>query len=163
MSGAANDPSPEALRAKREGNLFRMLFRMTRMMTDETVARMQARGVTGMMPAYPRLLGNLDTEGTRLGALARKMGVTRQAVAQLAVEVEKAGFVDRRPDPEDGRGVIIGFTPKGRQALAVAIETIAEVEADFARVIGPEAFQRLKADLAAIIAARDLKGGFGLD
>ncbi|MCX7888121.1 MAG: MarR family transcriptional regulator [Rhodobacteraceae bacterium] len=132
-------------------------------MTDETVARMQARGITGMMPAYPRLLGNLDTEGTRLGALARKMGVTRQAVAQLAQEVERAGFVTRKPDPEDGRGVIVAFTAEGRRALSVAIETIAAIEADFAAVIGDDALVRLKADMAAILAARDARGGFGLD
>lgn len=163
MSDAAEYPAPEAFRARREGNLFRLLLRVTRMMTDETATRMQAHGITGMMPAYPRLLGNLDTEGTRLGALARKMGVTRQAAAQLAGEIEKAGFVNRKPDPEDGRGVIVTFTPKGRHALAKAVEVIADIEADCARVVGTAALDRMKADMAAVLAAYDPKGGFGLD
>ncbi len=155
--------TPDAFRAKREGNLLRELLRISRLMSDDTVARMRARGVTGMMPAYPRLLGNLDTEGTRIGALARKMGVTRQAAAQLAVEIERAGFVARLPDPEDGRGVIVRFTAPGRAALACAVEVIAEIEQDYARVVGPERLALVKATLADLLAARDREGGFGLD
>ena len=92
-------------RTKRENLLLRLLVRLTRQMTVETVTRMQKRGVHGMQPGYVRLLGNLDTEGTRIGGLSRKMGTTRQAVTQLATEIEKAGFVERLPDPDDGRRV----------------------------------------------------------
>ena len=69
-------------RQRREGILLRQLLRASRMMGDETVARMRRRGIEGMQPSYPRLLGNLDTEGTRITGLSLRMGVSRQAVAQ---------------------------------------------------------------------------------
>ena len=127
--------SEPEFRAKREQVLLRLLLRITRAMTVETVTRMQARGVLGMQPAYPRLLGNLDTDGTRLSALARRMGVSRQAVAQLVAEIEKAGFVTRASDPDDGRGVIISFTAKGREALGIAVEVMTGIEQDYAAII----------------------------
>jgi DNA-binding MarR family transcriptional regulator len=153
----------EQFRARREGNLLRLLLRITRQMSDETVARMRARGITGMLPAYPRLLGNLDTEGTRIGALARKMGTTRQAVAQLSKEIEAAGFVQRVADPEDGRGVIVKFTKKGRAALSNAVEVIAEIEAEYVSVVGKQRLQEAKGTIADVLASLDRGGEFGLD
>lgn len=155
--------SPEAFRARREKILLRQLVRITRHMTVETVTRMQARGIAGMQPAYPRLLGNLDTEGTRIGALARRMGTTRQATAQLAVEIEKAGFVERSPDPKDGRGVIVRFTPKGRAALDCAVEVMAAIEADYAGIVGAADLHQVKETLGRLLGAVDQPGAFGLD
>lgn len=150
-------------RAKREQVLLRLLLRITRAMTVETVARMQARGVVGMQPGYPRLLGNLDTDGTRLSALARRMGVTRQAVAQLVAEIEKAGFVTRTPDPDDGRGVIVSFTPTGRATLAIAVEVMTAIEADYGKVISASGMTDLKGMLKAILDQTDPTTAFGMD
>ncbi|MBI2719702.1 MAG: MarR family transcriptional regulator [Rhizobiales bacterium] len=152
-----------AFRAKREQMLLRLLVRLFRRMSDETVLRMRKRGIAGMMPAYPRLLGNLDTGGTRIGALARKMGTTRQAVAQLAAEIERAGFVERVPDPEDGRGVIVRFTKKGRAGLACAIEVMIEIEAEYATIIDAKGLSELKRLMAAILDVTDQEGRFGLN
>lgn len=163
MNDPKTDKREAEFRARREKILLRQLVRLFRLMNDETVARMQARGVTGMLPSYPRLLGNLDTEGTRISGLARRMGITRQAVAQLAKEIEAAGFVERRPDPDDGRGVIVAFTPKGRETLGMAVEVMGEIEQDYRAVIGAERYELLKDDLKAILDSFDRQGGFGLD
>jgi len=157
------DDQEAEFRARRERILLRQLLRATRLMSDDTVARMRARGGADMQPGYPRLLGNLDTGGTRLNALARRMGVTRQAVTQLAKEVEGAGFVGRRPDPDDGRGVIVSFTPKGRNALAMAVEVMTEIEGDYAGIIGIDGLNQLKDHLKAILDRFDRPGAFGLD
>jgi DNA-binding MarR family transcriptional regulator len=154
---------PSVFRAKREQILLRLLIRLTRHMTVETVTRMQQRGIAGMQPAYPRLLGNLDTEGTRIGGLARRMGTTRQAVAQLAKEIETAGFVERVADPKDGRGVIVRFTRKGRAGLACAIEVMTEIESEYAGIIGADGLRQLKSLMAGVLEVTDRPGTFGLD
>ena len=154
---------PSSFRAKRENMLLRLLVRLTRQMTIETVTRMQKRGVHGMQPGYVRLLGNLDTEGTRIGGLSRKMGTTRQAVTQLATEIEKAGFVERLPDPDDGRGVIVRFTKKGRAGLQCAVEVMTEIEAEYAGLLGAGGLAQLKSLMATILEQTDTQGTFGLD
>jgi DNA-binding MarR family transcriptional regulator len=162
MNDQARDKEAE-FRARRERILLRQLLRAFRLMNDETVARMRRRGIDGMQPSFPRLLGNLDTEGTRISGLASRMGVSRQAVAQLAKEVEAAGFIERRPDPTDGRGVIIAFTPLGRSALATAVDVMGEIERDYQSVIGAAGLEQLKDHLKAILDRFDRPGEFGMD
>jgi DNA-binding MarR family transcriptional regulator len=91
------------------------------------------------------------------------MGTTRQAVTQLAAEIEKAGFVERRPDPDDGRGVIVCFTKKGRAALQLAVEVMTEIEAEFASLMRQDGLGTLKSLLAEILDQTDAQGKFGLD
>ncbi len=150
-------------REKREHLLLRLLVRLTRQMSMDTVARMQKRGVQGMQPTYVRLLGNLDTEGTRVGGLARRMGTTRQAVTQLAKEIEKAGFVERLSDPLDGRGVIVCFTRKGRRTLGIAVEVMTEIDTQYAALLPAGGLETLKTLMASILDQTDVQGTFGLD
>jgi DNA-binding MarR family transcriptional regulator len=154
---------PDSFRARREQILLRLLLRITRAMTVETVERIRARGHREMQLSFPRLLGNLDTEGTRIGALARRMGTSRQAVSQLLKEVEAAGLVERRADPKDGRGIVIRFTPHGRKVLADAVEVMADIEADYASLIGKQGLDRLKRMLKQLLDEVDRPGAFGLD
>ena len=152
-----------SFRARREQVLLRLFLRITRVMTLETVERMRTLGITQMQPSFPWLLGNLDTEGTRIGALARRMGTSRQAASQLGKEIEAAGLVERRPDPHDRRGVIISFTPHGRSVLASAVEVMTEIEAEYAGVIGDQGMTRLKRSLKRLLDRVDKSGEFGLD
>jgi DNA-binding MarR family transcriptional regulator len=153
---------PEEFRAVREQMLLRMVVRLYRSMNDETIRRMQLRG-HDMQLTFTRFLGNLDTEGTRIGALARRMGTTRQAANQLLLEIERGGFVERRPDPEDKRGVIVCFTPRGRKALNDAVESMLEIEAEYASAIGASGYKKLKQLLFELVEKTDPQGGFGLD
>ena len=41
-------------------------------------------------------------------------------MAQTLAELETAGLIDRRPDPADGRRVLIELTPGGRERLLEA-------------------------------------------
>jgi DNA-binding MarR family transcriptional regulator len=155
--------SPEDLRRRREQMLLRQIFRLFRVMSDETTRRVVARGHDGLQSAHLRLLGNLDTEGTRLNALGRRMGVSRQAVSQMVDELKRLGRIERHPDPDDARAVIVQFTPTGRRMLADGIAAMTDIEAEYAAVIGKRALQRIKTDLALLLEAIDPAGGFGRD
>jgi DNA-binding MarR family transcriptional regulator len=141
---------PTSRPRRREQLLSRLLLRLSRATNDETVRRVQARGHRELPPSYPRLLGNLDADGTRLSALTRRMGSTRQAVSQLLQEMEARGFVERAQDPSDKRGVIVRFTHKGRRALADAVAVTEEIEAEYARLLGATAFRQLKKTLGKL-------------
>jgi DNA-binding MarR family transcriptional regulator len=65
------------------------------------------------------VLGRLDRDGlSGISAIAAAERVRPQSVASTVVALEKAGLVSRRPDPGDGRRVVIELTPAGREALA---------------------------------------------
>ena len=66
------------------------------------------------------VLGRLDRDGlTGVSAIAAAERVRPQSVASTVAALEEAGLISRRPDPGDGRRVVIELTPAGRQALAV--------------------------------------------
>jgi hypothetical protein len=50
-------------------------------------------------------------------------------MSELVVGLEAAGFVQRVPDPADGRAKLICLTPLGRRVVRRAVEEIANIEA----------------------------------
>jgi DNA-binding MarR family transcriptional regulator len=68
--------------------------------------------------AHGTVLGRLDREGARSTSdLAGSERVRPQSMAQTVSELEADGLVSRRPDPADGRRVLLELTAKGREAL----------------------------------------------
>jgi DNA-binding MarR family transcriptional regulator len=58
----------------------------------------------------------IGPRGTRQAELARRIGLSKQAVQQLVDDLEREGVVVRRPDPGDQRAKIVVFTDKGLAA-----------------------------------------------
>lgn len=54
----------------------------------------------------------------RLGELTATEQVTQSAITQLVTRLERDGLVERRPDPSDGRGVLVHITDTGRAVVA---------------------------------------------
>ena len=64
------------------------------------------------------VLGRLDREGPQTtSALAASERVRPQSMAQTIGDLEGDGLVARRPDPTDGRQILIELTEEGRQTL----------------------------------------------
>jgi DNA-binding MarR family transcriptional regulator len=82
----------------------------------------------------------------RLTALATVEGVAQPSMTALVTGLEKAGLVERRPDPGDGRVVLVALTDAGREHMRIR------------RTHGAEWFTGLvdqlsEADTAALVAA----------
>jgi DNA-binding MarR family transcriptional regulator len=149
------DLTPEELRSHRETVLLRLLIRTSQAETSELTNRLHAAGHGSVQSSYIGLLANVDTEGTRVVTIAKRTGNTRQAVSQLINAIEAAGFLERTPDPADGRAVLVRHTSAGRNLLADALEMMADIEAGYERVIGPGRMRALKKALADIAQAAD--------
>jgi DNA-binding MarR family transcriptional regulator len=152
---------PNELREWRDATLYRLSLRASRAETTETLARLHARGHVGVTLGYTNFLANLDTEGTTLSALARRVGVTRQAAGQRIVEIEAAGYVSRQPDPADGRSVLVRQTAKGRKLLRDALDIVADLEAEYEEIIGAKRMDAMKATLRMLVDKVDPEGALG--
>ena len=63
-------------------------------------------------------LAHLDRSGpTTSAALAREVQITAQAMGTTLNALRTRGLIERRPDPDDGRRVVLTVTETGRQAL----------------------------------------------
>jgi DNA-binding MarR family transcriptional regulator len=57
---------------------------------------------------------SIDPEkGTPSTALGPKMGMEATSLSRILKRMQKKGLIERHPNPEDGRGVIIKLTPFG--------------------------------------------------
>jgi len=69
--------------------------------------------------AQASVLSRLDREGAQTTSeLAAAERVRPQSMAQTLAELESDGLITRRPDPGDGRRVLIELTAAGRDRLA---------------------------------------------
>ena len=95
--------------------------------TWQAVARMyneQAATYGGSM-AIGFVLLNIDREnGTPSTTLAPQMGMEPTSLSRTLKSMEEKGLITRRPNPEDGRGVLIHLTDFGRQMRERSRETV---------------------------------------
>jgi DNA-binding MarR family transcriptional regulator len=64
------------------------------------------------------VLGRLDREGTKsIGYLALAERVRPQSMTQTISDLESEGLIVRRPDPADGRRILVELTDEGRDTL----------------------------------------------
>jgi|TARA_R110000823_G_scaffold227834_1_gene355035 DNA-binding MarR family transcriptional regulator len=54
-------------------------------------------------------------EGTPSTALGPKMGMEATSLSRTLKSMEQKGLIERKPNPEDGRGVLIHLTPFGKE------------------------------------------------
>jgi DNA-binding MarR family transcriptional regulator len=119
-------------------------------MSEELVARLAARGHPEVRYAHGTVFQFLDDAGTRVSDLAERAQMTKQAMAQLVAHLEAHGYVERVPDPADGRAKLVRATDRGRAVFAVARELVAEVDARLEARLGTAKLQRLRALLGEL-------------
>ncbi|HEY1518708.1 MAG TPA: MarR family winged helix-turn-helix transcriptional regulator [Solirubrobacteraceae bacterium] len=100
------------------------------------------------------VFGNIDPEGTRLTDLAERARMTKQSVGEVTSDLEQRGYVERVPDPSDGRAKIIRLTERGRAAQALGVGLIDEIEQEWAERFGTERVTALREALEAITGER---------
>jgi len=81
------------------------------------IRRLRAEG--GQPPVgQMAVLGRLDREGpASTSDLAAAERMRPQSMAQTVRDLESAGLVSRRPDPDDGRRALVELTPAGLERL----------------------------------------------
>ena len=157
---ALDDP---AIRAWRDQTLYRLLLRASRAESTATLQRVRELGYGDVSLADTTLLASLDTEGTIMSALARRVGVTRQAVSQQIAALESAGYVERRPSEADGRAAVVTRTARGRALLDDALDVVEGLETDYQSLLGAERLAALKALLSSLLERIDPTGTLGMD
>jgi DNA-binding MarR family transcriptional regulator len=94
------------------------------------------------------------TPDCRVYDIADALSLTTGGVSKLVDSIESAGYVKRRPNPEDRRSSIIELTSTGRKALARATTTFeAELQLRLGADVSDRALRQFAATLNALRAA----------
>jgi DNA-binding MarR family transcriptional regulator len=108
--------------------IISVLRSTTRMMIHELLDALDNAGYPDMQAAFHPLFECIDDEGTRLTELAARADMTHQSMGEIVVSLEQRGYVERRPDPADGRARLVCLTPAGRKLRRVGTEKIRDIE-----------------------------------
>ncbi len=116
----------------------------------------EQRGYSGLKLHFGSYMTLISGHGTRITDLAEQLSISKQAVNQTINQIENAGYLERQPDPSDGRAKRVVLTAAGEQLLADGSDLLTEIEAEFAALIGKQRTKRLAHHLAALYSALDL-------
>ena len=138
-------PQPwEVLAVKRAVNLRQLLLATSRLVNWKMTEILVHRGYKRFRTTHLNIFSHIDLDGTRLNVLATRANMTKQAMWQLANELEMLGYAQRRVDPSDRRNRIIVLTPKGMKLLFDSFGALEEIESNLAAVVGVQPYQHLK-------------------
>ena len=136
--------SPENL-----GVLLREPFRVGSELLHQRFAE---RGHPDVRPPHGNVFQFLDGAGTRVSVLAERAQITKQSMAELVAHLERHGYVERVPDPDDRRAKLVRATGRGEEVYAIAREFVAELEREWTKRLGAAKMRRLRALLEELNA-----------
>jgi DNA-binding MarR family transcriptional regulator len=112
-----------------------------------------AAGFTDLSPAQEVVFALLSPQGERIVDLARRAHITKQAMGYLVAALEAGGYLERLPDPHDGRAQLIRRTERGWAVNRTARQLVAELQEEWAAVLGPDRMQTLLELLRELLRA----------
>ena len=116
-----------------------------------------AAGFDDLSPSHQPVFMMLKPEGDRIVDLAKRVGMTKQAMGYLVKHLEGRGYLERIQHPADGRAQLIRRTERGWDVSRLARVLVQEVQDDWAEQLGQERMDQL------IILLRDLVRHIGVD
>ncbi|MEU4606946.1 MarR family transcriptional regulator [Kribbella sp. NPDC023972] len=96
------------------------------------------------------VLRTLSAGPTSISRLAERLGITKQGASQIVDDMERRGYVERRPDPSDARARLLQLTTRGEAALAAARKFHQAYERKLRRQFGDGAIDSLRDVLTAM-------------
>lgn len=125
-------------------NLGQLLLQGFRWFDESLLNALHAAGWPQITRAHSMVFANLDPGGTRTAQIARRAGVTRQAIHQVVCDLQRLGLVELLDDPTNRTAKLVVPTARGRDSISVALAAFTDLEAELARRIGISRFAALR-------------------
>ncbi len=121
-------------------------------MVAEVLVDLQRNDHPGLTASHEFAMQAIDKGATNAAALARSLGVTRQAAAKTIVNLESLGYLARGSDAADGRRKGLVITAEGRRAIAIGSAAFDRLRERWIETVGP---RRAATTEQALRALRD--------
>lgn len=131
--------------------MARTIKRARTALVNAVATRLRAEGRGRMRAGHAQVFEHLDPAGTRLTTLAERAQMTHQAMGELVAELVEIGYVERIPDPVDGRARLIRPTQEGRRELERASEHLRDISKRWERELESVTVEQVLSALEILI------------
>jgi len=117
----------------------------------ELRAELTEQGFTDQGRSDGYVLRALSESPMTTSELAERLEISKQGAGQIVEDMERRDYLERRPDPRDGRARLLHLSEHGRAALTAARRFHQRYERRLVREHGAEAVETLRAVLGAMV------------
>jgi DNA-binding MarR family transcriptional regulator len=114
-------------------------------------AALRQAGFGDIRPAAANVFPFVPAEGITVSRLAELARVRKQSMAQAVDQLERTGYVERRPNPRDHRSRLVFLTERGAGVPPVTHAAALRVEERWAQLVSPAEFETLRASLLHLL------------
>jgi DNA-binding MarR family transcriptional regulator len=130
------------------GLLLRLIYQHY---AQDIEAALREGGFDDIRPAAANVFPFVPPEGITVSGLAELARVRKQTMAQAVDQLERAGYVERRPNPRDRRSRLVFLTGRGASVPPVTHAAAARVEERWAELTSPGEVEALRASLLRLL------------
>lgn len=142
-----------SLKKVRRHGIGRLLLLARRDFLSRLDQKLNRNGGKPLLLSTGALLPFIDLEGTRSTELARRLGISKQAVGKVIRELEEKGLLKRAADCADGRAFLVSFTETGVDYLLEMHKAITQIEREYENKIGAAQMNTVRTALGSIAYA----------
>jgi len=120
---------------------------MTRELPTSLLMFIAQRSAEGRIYQAVRDAGFTDftaAQGRLAAGIAERAQVAKQTATALVDHLERAGYVERLPDPVDGRARLVRLSARGRKAIPVARAEERAIEQEWTQHLGARRMRQLR-------------------
>lgn len=143
ISMSENSPRHDSL-----GLLLRLTYQQWTLAVD---TRLAEEGFGDIRPHHANVFTFVPPEGIQVAELTKLAHMRKQSMTQTVEELEKLGYIERRPDPNDKRARLVFLTERGKGVKPVAIAAGQVVDRNWAELTSPGEIEALRASLQSIL------------
>jgi DNA-binding MarR family transcriptional regulator len=130
------------------GLLLRLVYQQY---SQEIDTALREAGFDDIRPSAANVFPFVPPDGITVSELAELARVRKQTMAQAVDQLERTGYVQRRPSPRDRRSRLVCLTERGRSVPPVTHAAAERVEQRWGQLIGEGELEALRAGLIALL------------
>ena len=133
--------------------LIRLVEDADQALKDDMARAATAAGFPEVRATHNAVFATLRENGSRISVMAAEAGITKQSMAEIVRDLERAGIVRIDPDPTDGRAKLVSYTERGWACVRGGQQHIKDVDAVLADALGQARLAELRVLLSEVVDA----------